>query len=372
MKSRILVGAFLALVFATEASAEAQLSGLLDVLFKNTGESELTNQSFGGVSTFDTIRLRLFADATVGDKISVFTQLFSSDDEIGVYGAYIRFEEVAGGPVGVQMGFIPGTVGTFAERTYSDKNPLVGTPLMYVHHSSFHPGDDLTSVEGLLAAQADRDRYGLPILYDNCWNSGLEAYASAGPFDFSLAAVVGSVSHPSRQQVKDVPQGTARIAWNGGPGFEFGVSGFYGPYLGPDEIVFPAGSNENDFMNQGVAADLAWITRWIDLRAEAIAAEWEYPAIPDLGVVSGYVEAMWKFRTRWFLAARGEAFEPSEVPDSTGQDVKWDDPVRRLEYGVGFRPRVRTTLKLVAQHNRFDVHSQYDADLYALQVGVAF
>ncbi len=371
MKLGIVVG-LLALSLAADARAEAQLSGLLDVLFKNTGESELTNQSFGGVSTFDTIRLRLFADATIGDKTSVFTQLFSSDDDVEVYAAYIRFEEIAGGPVGAQLGLIPGTVGSFGERTYSDKNPLVGTPLMYVHHSTLHPGHDVLSVDDLVDMQANRDRFGMPILYDNCWNSGLELYGSAGEFDASLAFLVGSVSSPWRQQMKDVPQGTARLVWHSGPSFQIGVSGFYGPYLTPDEAAFPAGQNENDFMNLGIATDIAWITRWVDFRVEAIAAEWEYPGLPDLGVYSGYAEAMWKVRPRWFVAARAEAFEPAEVSNSAGEQVKWDDPVRRLEYGIGYKPRVRTILKLVAQHDRFEVYEKYNADLYAIQCGVAF
>ncbi len=356
------------------AAAEVQVSGLADVVFKNTGESELTNQTFKGYTTFDTVRLRLFFDAQLAENISVFSQLLTSLSTVDLYGAYVRFSEVGGTAVNVHLGLIPNTVGSFGERTYSDKNPLIGTPLMWVHHSTLNPSSELRSVEDLVAGKQARTRFGLPILYDNCWSSGVEAFGSADAFDWSFGLLTGSVTNMTRNQEKDTPQATGRLAWNFGPELRLGVSAYYGPYLLDEEggAVAPLGHELDDYMNSAIMADVYWGSRWIDVNAEAVASRWEYPGLPDLGASSGYVEAKWKVRPRWFVAGRIEAFRPNEVEDSAGSRVRWDDALHRFEYGVGYKPRPRTTIKLVGQNVRFDEVSAYDADLVATQVSVAF
>lgn len=356
------------------ARAEAHVSGLVDVVFKNTGENDLTNMTFAAHSPFDTIRMRLFADAELASNVSVFTQIFTSTSELVLYGAYIRFEEIAGSRIGAQVGLIPNTVGSFGERTYSDKSPLIGTPLMWVHHTTLRAKAEIASVEDLVAAKEQRTNYGLPPLYDNCWNSGAEVYTTVGDFDLSLGLLTGSVTSMTRNQLKDMPQATGRVAWSRSPGLRLGASTFYGPYLYPRDggPNFGPGESEEDFMNSGVMADLYWGSRWVDVNAEAIACRWEYPGIPDLGIASGYIEAMYKVRPRWFLAGRYDVYRPNEVEDSSGNDVRWDDAVNKIEYGIGYKPRPRTTIKLVAQHTRFDEVGKYDADLYATQISAAF
>jgi hypothetical protein len=363
-----------ALVAPRPVLADVALSGLADVVFHNSGEEDITNVSFGGASPLQALRTRIFLDSHIEDDIAFFAQVLYADDEIGLYGAYARFSEIAGSPVNLHVGLIPTPVGTFAERTYSDKNPLVGTPLVHNHHTSLNPTQTQNSVDDLLAARDVRDRMGLPVIYDNCWNTGVETFGQIGPIDWSFAAVSGSMTKPTREQMKQAPQGTGRIGWWGGPGLQVGASGWVGPYLWEDMagITFPEGKSSNDFLNAGAGGDLHVASRYVDVYSEAYWSRWKHPGLPVLTAVSGYLEAKYKFATRWYGAGRAEFFEPSEVTSGTGAVTTWDYPVRRLEYGLGFRPHRRVLTKLVAQHNRFVGSESFDSDHYLVQLSTAF
>jgi hypothetical protein len=265
---------------------------------------------------------------------------------------------------------IPSTVGNWGPRTYSDHNPLIGVPLVQNHHSSL-VASTAQNVVSLMAERDHRSQGGLPVLYDNCWNTGAELFGQAGDFDWSVAALTGSTTLPSRNRAKNVPQGTGRLAWNRGPSLVVGASGWAGPYL-LDGMPALGSADASDFLNTGVGMDLAWTLRYVDLHAEVYRAGWEHPTLPNLSAVSGYLEAKYKFRPRWHAAARVDTFEPSEIPAGAGQTVKWDYPVRRAEYGFGFRPSPRVMAKAVVQMNRFDGNDSLDEDHYLMQVSARF
>ena len=81
-------------------------------------------------------------------------------------------------------------------RTYSDKNPLVGSPLMYQYHTllwyRFRPTPTRYCrgrpgpVRRRLRARPGGGR-GMPIVYDSCWDFGAVVTGSARPFEFSPA-----------------------------------------------------------------------------------------------------------------------------------------------------------------------------------------
>jgi hypothetical protein len=178
--------------------AEVRVGGYLDVVAKNSDNQDITNITFKNFSNFHSIRTRLFFDAPVDDKVAVFSQFLMDNNTFSVYAAYARITGIAGKYLNANIGFIPTTVGSFVAREYSDKNPLVGQPLLYIHHSNFIPGrsDSIRTVDDLLAIRSKRSRFGLPVIYDACWNTGVELYGSAGRFDYSLGVLAGSVGDP--------------------------------------------------------------------------------------------------------------------------------------------------------------------------------
>ena len=356
---------------ATPIHADVAISGLADFVVRN-GQNDVTNVNFRPTSNLDMTRTRLFLDTNVDEGIQFFTQFVASGyNDFFIYSAYLRFEELGGSPLNLHAGLIPSTVGNWGPRTYSDRNPLVGIPLLWNHHTTLSAGESQTSVEALRAARDTRNRHGLPILYDNCWNTGLELWGQAGPMDWSIAMLSGSTSLPKRERTKDVPQGTARVAWGRNPSFVVGVSGWAGPYL-PDDSPVLAGRDTEDFLNAGGGLDLSWTHRRLEVHSEIMHTTWEHPNLPRLGATSGYLEAKHKLFTRWYAAGRFEAFEPTEVRDSSGTNVKWDYAVRRVEAGVGFRVARRATLKAVTQVNRFQGAPSLGTEHYVLQVVAGF
>jgi len=357
------------------AAADLQWSGLADFVVRNVSEEDATNANFRPSSNLDTFRTRLFLDAIVADDVQFFTQLLVSGyADVFLYGAYLRLEDVADAPVSVHLGLIPPTVGTWAARTYSDKNPLVGVPLVYNHHSSLEPRDSAQStVDDLLAQRGTRTTRGLPVLYDNCWNTGVEVYGEVGAFDWSVGLLNGSNTLPSRPQEDKLPQGTARLAWYRGPGLQVGVNGWAGPYLPEDaQVSWEPGKDRDDYLSGGFGYDLYASLRYLELHSELYRAFWEHPELPTLKALSGYLEAKYKVRPRWYAAARFGFFEPDKVADSSGTERHWDHPVHRVEYGVGFKHRPRLTTKAVVQHNRFDGAGSLDEDHFLLQVSAGF
>ena len=356
--------------------AEVNVAGMADIVFKNSDNDDFTNITFKQHSPFHTLRTRLFFDAALGDNSAAFVQLMTDNNSVIIYGAYIRFTDLAGKYLNLQAGYIPTPVGSFGARVYSDKNPLIGTPLLFNYHSNIvaYISDSMRSVEQLLPRRDTRFNLGLPVVYDACWNTGVEIYGSAGKLDYSLGLVSGSVSLPTLEQAKDIPQVTTKLNYYFHPGFMIGAAGFYGPYLS-DKVygdVLPDGHDYDEYMNGGVGYDFYWSSRFIEFYSETYFAMWEHPYQPNLDVISGYVEAKYKFSPGWYLAGRYDFFEPGKVTTASGSEEKWDYPVKRYEFGVGHRLNRQALLKLVTQLNRVDQTDQLDVDLYALQLSVTF
>ncbi|MCH9024829.1 MAG: hypothetical protein IH931_05785, partial [candidate division Zixibacteria bacterium] len=141
MKCFCRISVVLALLFcSSSAFAQMQISGLSDILFKNAEESDVTNLTFLGFSNFHSLRTRLFFDGTIDRDVYFFAQILV-DNFTGfqLYAAYARFQNLSGPKLNLQLGFIPTTIGSFAPRTYSDKNPLIGVPLLYNFHTALSP-----------------------------------------------------------------------------------------------------------------------------------------------------------------------------------------------------------------------------------------
>jgi len=127
-----------------------------------------------------------------------------------------------------------------------------------------------------------------------------------------------------------------------------------------------------DFINAGIGYELYFAERYLEIYSEAFYTTWEYPGLPDLNLISGYFEFKYKFKPRWYIAGRFGLSEPGEINTAPGINEKWDYPLKRYEFGLGYKALRKMTIKLVTQINRFDQINSFDNELIALQISSVF
>jgi len=377
-----------ALGAARGAAADTQFHfhGLLDVVAAQRGDAFESNQLMRGDSPFDGFGLRAFADATLSPKLMVFSQVVLRD-ATGPYvdGAYLTFTPDPARDLHLSAGKLPWAVCTWAPRTYSDRNPLIGEPLMYQYHSSLlwyeiPPGADaLLALAG--AGQAGVDYYGgagrgMAIVDDSYWDVGATLSGSARPLEYALGVTSGAPGWGSTAEDDNAGKSVlGRIGLAPLPGLRIGVSGSDGPYLVQGvQGDLPAGKHVTDYAQKLGMADAEVLAGHVELRAEGARNLWETPTLGTLGVTSGYVETRLAFPFGGFVAGRWDALRFSDVTDSSGAQRAWDTNVRRIETGAGYRFDRNITGKVVWQQTRYEraVLGHRRVALFAAQLSVAF
>ena len=132
MKIKLLL---FSMLFVSNVLGQIQ-TGQLDIVIRNPDAKDNTNKSFAKYSNFDFVRARLFFDAQPAENVSVFFQLFTDNKKIEIYAAYVRISLLEKS-LNLHVGLIPNTVGIWGPRTYSDKNPFIGVPLLHNYHTSY-------------------------------------------------------------------------------------------------------------------------------------------------------------------------------------------------------------------------------------------
>jgi hypothetical protein len=371
------------------ATPEASVGGLLDFALAPANTAvELNKLNMGGTA-FDPYRLRLFVDGSASDVVSVNAQLLFSDvGSVNIYGAYATISPWAGRDLHFQAGKIPWPIGTYGPRTYSNENPVMGTPLLYQYHTTLRADQPAASADDLLA-QAGQGQFGvqyesygsamrgLPIVYDACWDAGFTFVGSTRPFEFSAGVTNGTPSKPrSGLDDNDGKSLMGRAGLTPHPGVRLGFSGSYGPYVSDDaEDSLPPGAVADDYHQILGMADLEWLFSRVELRAEGVISTWETPYVGDLTVSGYYVEGKWAFPIGLYAAARWDQLFYSDVTDSAGFTRPWDDDVDRFEGGVGFRIERRVLAKAIYQVNwlaGYGAQQDRRYDLVAGQLSIGF
>jgi hypothetical protein len=361
---------------AAEGEETIRFHGLLDLVLAPSTEAAELNLLNAGGSPFDPYRMRLFVEGKPADKFDVFAQFHLSEATgLVVYGAYATWTPDPDRDLHLEAGKIPWPIGTFGPRTYSDKNPLVGTPLLYQHHTSFpwfSPGqtaDELLAGAGL--------RVGRPIIYDFCWDFGVVAVGSVRPLEFSLGMVNGTPSAPNAGRDDNTDKSIlGRVGVTPTASTRFGISGSVGSYMQDSaEPFLPAGTSAERYDQVVLMADAEWAQGRFELRGEGVVNRWESPTLGYLTLRGYYVEGKLAFSSGMFVAARWEELVFDEITGTTGPARPWDDDVRRFEGGVGYRIDRHVTAKAVYQVNWMDpgaAGTTRRSEMLAAQLGLGF
>lgn len=203
-------------------------------------------------------------------------------------------------------------IGTFAPRSLSTRNPLIGSPDGY---SPIYP------VGAMLSGEVRR-------------------------IDYRVAMVTLPLTH--RDYVPTAaasPRPVVGVGITPFIGVHVGVSATAGPYL--NEYVATAalyGGSWDYYRQRQVAADLEYGVGHLDVRAERAWADYEVPAQSRAGGHTGYVEAQYTLTPRLFAAVRGEdTVYPFLRPGTPW--IRREYAFRDWETGLGLRVTETTLLK---------------------------
>ncbi len=350
---------------AAQAQAPAvQVRGLVD-LVANSGRDALAMNAFNkGDTSFDPYRLRLFVGGEMSPGLQALAQVtFSETGGTSAEGAYFVWTPAKSRDLHLQAGKIPWPLGTFGPRTYSNENPLVGTPMMYQYHTTLRMDAIPPNADALLAAAgtgqfgpnygSGKGFRGMPIVYDHCWDFGVTVTGSASPFEFALGIGNGTPAAPSAgPDANDGKSLMGRLGFAPRPQVRVGISAAYGPYL-PERFapVMPAGTSVGDLAQRLLMADAELLVGHIEARAEAYFNSWETPTVGELDVTGGYAEVRATVTASGYVAARYEVMRFSDLAGATTPSRPWDLDRDRIEAGVGYRVARQVTLKGVVQRN---------------------
>jgi hypothetical protein len=385
MRRPLTIALFISLLAPAAANGtELRAHGLLDLVLSSGDEARYTNLHTQGDSNFDPYRVHLFVDAKVSPTLDVYLETILHEGYMPIVadGAYAQWTPWADRDAHLEAGKVPWPIGTWAARTYSDRNPLVGMPLMYQYHTSLAwnalaaDADELVASAG--AGQAGLDYAdgvtGMPVVDDRWWDVGAVVLGSQRPFEYAFGVLQGSPGWPVTT-VDDTPGQTllGRIGLLPSPGVRVGASAAWGTWM-PDWFSFrlPPGKSPRDY-HEGLAMGDLELSRgpW-ELRSEAFLKQWETSTAGTLHLHGGYAEGRLGVGDGGWLAARYDVLRFADVTTSAGVRRPWDDAVDRLEACAGYR--VSRDLRLKAAFQRDILHpfgaKDVTRDLYALSASI--
>ena len=387
----ILLPAALALasMAPTARATDLKFHGLLDVVAATHGAAFDGNVLMRGDSPFDAYGLRVFGEARPDPRLEIHLQVVMRDMS-GLYvdGAYAIYTPTPTRDLHVLAGKVPWAIGTWAPRTYSNKNPLIGAPLMYQYHSTLVWYEVVPDADALLATTGSgqyginyygyQEGRGMALVDDSYWDVGVTVTGSTRPLEYAVGMVAGTPGWGSTSQEENSGKSVlGRVGLAPLPGLRFGFSGAYGPYMVEQlNPQLPPGKQVEDYNQALSMADLELIAGHIEVRAEGARNIWETPTVGNLKVTSGYVEAKYAFGFGGFVAGRWDVMRFGKIADSSGALHPWDSDLSRLETGVGYRFSRAAQAKLVYQRTSYDVspdpNVSPDRSLVAAQLSVGF
>jgi hypothetical protein len=380
----ILIGGCITLAGApAPAAGQLDISGQVDFLALAADDDDHgLNRNFRSDSPYSQLRLRLFAQHWLTERIGVFSELLFdiAANEPRVNGAYVVVNRIAGFPwLNARMGMAPSPMGNFGLRdTYFNLNPVVGVPLIWQHR---------TTLEGTgLARNADLMRrrttniIGMPILYSACWNLQWELMGQAGLFEYSVHTTSSSFSNMAAQDADGVAAGV-RVGIEPVSGIRAGVSAGIGPWIGGvlrDNLItartFP-GSPE-DYLQRLGGLDLEVSYGKLRLLGEAFASDWESPLVTEkLEAWAAYGEVAYDVLASWQPAVRAGVMKFNEISstnDGLGPKTGWDDDVFQVESAINYRLAREVILRANWQHTEFWTGADEPVDLLGLQLKAVF
>jgi hypothetical protein len=326
-------------------------------------------------------------------QFAFVTEVRSEDlDGLIPYALYARVRPFKKRAFDIQIGRIPPVFGAFGRRSYGNDNPLIGYPLAYQYLTSMRPDAIPASADDLLFMRARgwRATYpvgsldpgpGVPLISAYRWDTGVEAHAAAGMFDFSGAITTGTLSNPRVSDDNRGRQLSGRVAAKPVVGLVVGLSASHGAFLVRALQDEYGNGASGAFPQDALGVDAEYSRGYFVVRGEAIWNQWHLPLIEapyitdPLSARSAFVETSYQFTPRYFGAVRVDTLRFSDVTGIrfyNGEPTSWDAPVTRVELGGGVYLQRNLTLRGVIQRNWRDGGRVLDKTYLSAQISYWF
>ncbi|OGG05642.1 MAG: hypothetical protein A3F83_04865 [Candidatus Glassbacteria bacterium RIFCSPLOWO2_12_FULL_58_11] len=357
------------------AAAQIKFSALTTLGYTGLDRESKINGMFRGDDPFNPVRVTLFMEDWINPRLGVFIEFLwdqgashsGSDTKPRINGAYAVARPFDTDAFLLKIGMIPSSFGTWAPRTYADRNPLVGLPLAYHYRTPLKSSQVPLDVDELRTWRTNR---GLPLAYDSCWDHGVEAFGFISWFEYSLALTKSSISSPAAYNNGGF-QVLTRLGVKPLTGLRLGVSLERGSYLDKGATGLPAGKKEEDAYQEAINFDFGYSYGHTQIYSELAKIWWESPNLEDdLTSTSWYVELKQVLFPGFYAAVRYNRFTYNSLTGSDGVSFDWGDNVTRVESGLGYTFTKGVLLKLDWQHNRIDTRP--NVDLLCTQLVLTF
>ncbi|MBT4483494.1 MAG: hypothetical protein HOC71_07435 [Candidatus Latescibacteria bacterium] len=354
-----------------EASAQINIYSLTTLGYTFLDNDSNINTMHRNDDPFNPVRVSLFMDKWITEDIGVFLEFLWDAGKTPTFmttkprinGAYAVLSPLETELVRFKIGYMPLPFGTWAPRTYPDRNPLVGIPLMQ-HYLTSLKGNNLAQNTDELRTWRDEDGF-LTIAYDACWPYGVEVFGFFSDYEYSLAITKESMSNPgafTNDGAQIIGRFGARPLW----GLRLGISGGYSSYLSEDATGIPKGTALESVNQKIIGFDIHYSFAHTNIYSEVIRNLWENPNLDkDLGCSSWYIEANQTLLPGLYAAIRIDQLLFDSFTDSAQDSFHWDYNVTRIESGFGYNFNKDVLFKLVWQHN--DIEDQDTVDLVCTQ-----
>jgi hypothetical protein len=375
--------------FTEEATWSFKLGTDAAVTLSNL-ESGSSNERNDRSTNLDGLWLRLYAKLAYGDKALFLVDLYSSEGEspriFGLYG------QVQPDPrIGVRAGLIPMVVGSWQDRAYPSRQPLIGEPVPFQYLLSLRIDSIPRTTDELVDHRArGGGAFGLAVpgkemhvtvAYEQCWDTGVAVFGTSGRLGYQVAAMEGTPGSPvtrmrlpSRGQPRDDRKGASiegRLTYRLTDAVRIGVSAARGSYLRASvQSVLPAGASIEDYRQELAGADLRIRKGRVEAHGDYLFSRYRSPFVPEALDAHGYSgEASLELTPGLRAAVRFSGLAFSDVRDSRGRTVAWEAPVARLEAGAVWRfYEDHVAVKAAYQRTEVKAEPRRVEDLGALQL----
>lgn len=307
-----------------------------------------------------------------------------------------EWKEVAGKPwLNFKAGSLPLVFGTYGERANQSSNPVIGVPLLNGYHTSLSSQSVPVNGDSLIH-QSGRGQFGvgytgkpgfkgMVMVYEPCWDMGVEAFGACGVVEYAAAVTAGTPSAAVLfgNETNSEPGFVGRLGLSNLPGVlygarlgaSYGTGAFYS-----DNVPMAAGLRNEDYDQVVWGYDAEYSAGRFVVRSEGVWNSWQLPAnddparwLPDEVNSTGlFVEGSAKLRAGVTLGARYDQVNFGDITGPSGKTEKWDADVRRVEGALSWRPARDWELRVAYQDWWYPDLKELNSNMIALQLRVDF